>query len=106
MLISKRYSTMKHTRKIFVTLASAIAISVGMMPTFPANAANGEITCNRLIRNNGYTVVASRGGRPIYHYGHRTGYSYGYRIRSRRYGVRDVACIWNERHDTARLIYR
>ncbi|MBO3459371.1 hypothetical protein G7B40_002930 [Aetokthonos hydrillicola Thurmond2011] len=97
---------MKHTTKIFLPVVSAITISMGMMPTFPANAANGEITCDRLIRNNGYSVVASRGGRPVYRDGRTIGYRYVYRIRNRRYGVRTVDCVWNERRDAARLIYR
>ncbi len=98
---------MKYTAKIFLTAATAIAISVGMMPTLPASAADGQITCDRLVKDNGYSVVTSGGGDPVRRYGRVVGYRYFYRIQRRRYGgVRNVDCVWNQRRDVARLIYR
>jgi|GEM_PF-6561713 len=98
---------MKRTTKISLTAATAIAISIGMMPTLPARAADGQITCDRLIKNNGYSVVTSGGGDPVRRNGQVVGYSYFYRIQHRRYGgVRNVDCFWSQRRDRARLIYR
>jgi hypothetical protein len=53
---------MKHTK----LLLTAAVLCLGMIPTFPAQAANGEITCDRLINENGYSVVARRGSEPVY----------------------------------------
>ena len=111
-------------------LLTAVAICLGMIPTFPANAANGENTCNKLIRETGYSVVANRGGEPVYRNGRIVSYRYLYSIRNsgdqrgdrygrgdryergdrygrgNRYGrgERNITCVWNQRNDSARLI--
>lgn len=89
-------------------LLAAVAICLGMLPAFPAQAADGEIACNNLIRDNGYSIISRRGGQPVYRYGRAVGYRYLYGIRNRRYarGERYVTCIWNSRRNVARLIYR
>ncbi|MDF5721465.1 MAG: hypothetical protein PUP91_13495 [Rhizonema sp. PD37] len=93
--------------KALMTVFSSVAISIGMIPTLPVDAANGEITCNNLIRDNGYAVVGASSGRVSNTYGGGERYSYLYRIRNRRDGrVRRIACVWNERRNSARLIYR
>jgi hypothetical protein len=99
---------------------TAIAVCLGMMPTLPAQAANGEITCDRLIRDNGYSVVSRQSGEPTYRNGRVVNYRYVYTIRNHRSGRRDryrrgeaygrgrrnVVCIWNARRDSGRLITR
>lgn len=93
--------------KALITVVSSVALSLGMIPTLPVDAANGEITCNNLIRNNGYAVVGSSSGRVNNRYGGGERYSYLYQIRNRRNGrVRRIACVWNERRNSARLIDR
>ncbi|GAX43700.1 hypothetical protein NIES4075_47150 [Tolypothrix sp. NIES-4075] len=95
---------MKRTK----VLLTAVGICLSMIPAFPAQAANGQITCDRLIRENGYSVVANRGSEPVYQNGRIVSYRYFYRIQNRRNqrGVRNVTCVWNARRDSARLITR
>lgn len=95
---------MKRTK----VLLTAVAISLSMIPAFPAQAANGQITCDRLIRENGFSVIANRGSEPVYQNGRIVSYRYFYRIQNRRNqrGVRNVTCVWNARRDSARLITR
>lgn len=93
--------------KALMTVISSAAISLAMIPTLPVDAANGEITCNNLIRDNGYAVVGSSSGRVNNRYGGGERYAYRYQIRNRRDGrIRRVTCVWNERRNFARLIYR
>ncbi|BAZ42164.1 hypothetical protein NIES4101_81320 [Calothrix sp. NIES-4101] len=94
-------------------LLTAIALSLSMIPTLPAQAANGQITCDRLIRNNGYSVVSRQAGQPTYRNGRIANYRYVYTIRNNRFGRRErpgrgryVTCIWNVRRDSARLVSR
>ena len=91
-------------------LLAAVAICIGVIPQFPAMAANGEIACDSLIRDNGYSVVRRRGGEPVYRNGQVVSYSYVYNIRGNnrrvRRGARNITCVWNARRNTARLIYR
>ncbi|KAB8319448.1 hypothetical protein SD81_011320 [Tolypothrix campylonemoides VB511288] len=117
-------------------LLTAVGICLGMIPTLPAHAANGEIACNRLINESGYSVVARQGGEPVYRNGRIVSYRYLYTIDNRGYGRREgygrgerygrregygrerygrgegygreryITCVWNARRDSARLITR
>lgn len=102
-------------------LLSGIAISLSLLPSLPAQAANGEITCNRLIRQNGYSVVNNRGGERVYQNGRVVAYRYSYNVRNRnnrrdgygrneRYGRgqrnQNLVCVYNTRRDSARLVVR
>ncbi|BAZ08576.1 hypothetical protein NIES4071_03810 [Calothrix sp. NIES-4071] len=103
--------------KLAKILLATVALSLGVIPQFPAMAANGEITCDSLIRNNGYSVINRRGGEPVYRNGRVVNYTYIYNVRNNNVrdrrntrGRRDrgnvVTCVWNARRDSARLILR
>jgi hypothetical protein len=96
-------------------LLTGIALSMSLLPSLPAQAANGQITCANLIRENGYSVVSSRGGENVYQNGRVVGYRYLYNVRNQRNrrgeryarGERNnIACVYNTRRDSARLIIR
>ncbi|OKH44461.1 hypothetical protein NIES2101_28250 [Calothrix sp. HK-06] len=97
-------------------LFAAAALSFGMLPQLPAMAANGEIACDSLVRDNGYSVVRRRGGEPVYNRNGRVvNYTYVYNVRNNnnrrnRVGRGDrrdvVTCVWNARRDSARLVVR
>ncbi len=104
-------------------LLSGIAISLSLLPSLPAQAANGQITCDRLIRESGYSAVNNRGGESVYRNGRVVGYRYFYNVQNQRnrrgegerYGRgernnnrnnNNIVCAYNIRRDSARLIIR
>lgn len=76
--------------KILLTTA---AILLGVIPQFPAMAANGEIACDSLVRDNNYSVISRRSGEPVYRNGRVVNYTYVYNVRNNDYrddrGYRD-----------------
>lgn len=97
-------------------LLTGIALSLSLLPSLPAQAANGQITCSNLIRQNGYSVVNNRGSEAVYQNGRVVGYRYTYNVRNQRNrrgeryerGQRNnnIVCVYNTRRDSARLIVR
>ncbi len=83
--------------KILLTTA---VLSLGVIPQFPAMAANGEIACDSLVRNNGYSVISRQSGEPVYRNGRVVNYTYVYNIRNNNdRGYRDYRNNRDYRND-------
>jgi hypothetical protein len=89
--------------KVCFSAIVATGCVLSMMPAPPATAAYGQETCGRAVRNRGRMLFASR-RIPIYRRGRLVLYRYNYQIRNRRGRVRNLACFWNIRNQTAEVI--